>query len=114
MFHSAAAVCSGLRKRCQGELLGAVDNHPRLRVREDGEKPSPPRDCKAKVLSAQVTDQASWRNLLGGLDGKAAPPPFFTGGNSPSQETGGVSIRIRTHIVPSRTTFNSRARGRGG
>ena len=27
---------------------GAVHNHPRLRAREDGEKPSPPRDCKAK------------------------------------------------------------------
>jgi hypothetical protein len=27
-------------------LASAVDNHRRLRAREDGEKPSPPRDCK--------------------------------------------------------------------
>jgi len=26
----------------------AVHNYPRLRAREDGEKPSPPRDCKAE------------------------------------------------------------------
>jgi hypothetical protein len=37
-----------LGKRCLLMLASAVDNHRRLRAREDGEKPSPPRDCKAE------------------------------------------------------------------
>jgi hypothetical protein len=39
---------SDLGKRCSPTLAGAVDNHRRLRAREDGERPSPPRDCKAE------------------------------------------------------------------
>jgi len=35
-----------------GDFHGAVHNHQRLRAREDGEKPSPPRDCKAEFFSA--------------------------------------------------------------
>ena len=33
----------------------AVNNHPRLRAWEDGEKPSPTRDCKAETFSALAT-----------------------------------------------------------
>jgi len=36
-----------------------VDNHQRLRAREDGEMPSPPRDCKAKKFLARATDLGS-------------------------------------------------------
>ena len=39
---------------------------------------------------------------------------LFHRSESPSQETGGVSIQVRTSACVSRTTFNSRARGRGG
>ena len=41
--------CSKRRAR---NFHGAVHNHQRLRAREDGEKPSPPRDCKAEFFSA--------------------------------------------------------------
>jgi|ERR1700719_285796 len=33
-------------------ICGAVNNHQRLRAREDGAKPSPPRDCKAEIFGA--------------------------------------------------------------
>jgi len=37
-----------LRKRRFAEFASAVHTHLRLRAREDGEEPSPPRDCKAE------------------------------------------------------------------
>jgi hypothetical protein len=46
--------CSGRRKR-RPPQADTVHNHRRLRAREDGEKPSPPRDCKAEELSARAT-----------------------------------------------------------
>jgi hypothetical protein len=33
-------------------ICGAVNNHERLCAREDGAKPSPPRDCKAEIFGA--------------------------------------------------------------
>jgi hypothetical protein len=35
-------------KRYSLKAARAVHNHRRLRAREDGKKPSPPRDCKAE------------------------------------------------------------------
>jgi hypothetical protein len=62
--------------------------HWKLRAREDGEKPSPPRDCKAgnfgrgHCFVGWLSIRESW--LRGG---KAAPQML-----PPSQETDGVSI----------------------
>src|SRR5690349_16437397 len=49
---------------------------------------------------------------MAGWEGRAAVPVCRD--NSPSQETGGVSIRKHTPGARFRTTFSSRARGRGG
>ena len=38
------------RRRCDSRAA-VVNNHPRLRAREDGENPSPPRDCKAEKFA---------------------------------------------------------------
>src|ERR1700692_611273 len=60
----------------------------KLRVREDGAKPSPPRDCKAAPIAREPL---SGRVVSGQPDGKAARM------RPPSQETGGVcSPRIRS------------------
>src|SRR5215469_10751413 len=85
----------------------------RFRAREDGEKPSPPRDCKAGEFFAACHCPARNRNrLLAGWEGRVAAPMV---GNPPSQETDGVSIPVRLFIACApRIAFNSRARGRGG
>ena len=78
-----------------------------LRVREDGAKPSPPRDCKAaptarEPLSGQVSK--------GQPDGKAARS------RPPSQETGGVCsprIRLASNRVAGQPSPPARD-GRGG
>ena len=48
---SIAEADGGLCKR-RWVICGAVNNHERLRAREDGAKPSPPRDCKAEIFGA--------------------------------------------------------------
>ena len=72
--------CSSVRRGDQASASGArakpsaVHNHPRLRAREDGEKPSPPRDCKAKKFRRAATGsraRIAWR--FGAEVGKAAP-----------------------------------------
>ncbi len=52
----------------------AVHNHWRLRAREDGEKPSPPRDCKADIFGACHCRLLLNRNesRFEACDGKAA------------------------------------------
>ena len=85
----------------------------RLRAREDGEKPSPPRDCKAEVFGASHCPAADVERFAARMGRPRRCPTLI--GTSPSQETGGVSIRIRaSRGMRIGTTFNSRARGRGG
>jgi hypothetical protein len=56
---------------------GAVHNHQRLRAREDGEKPSPPRDCKAEFFQRAPLSEAKNRSKprFRVKDGKAALLP---------------------------------------
>ena len=111
---NSASGCSGLRKRRRVDAQAPSTITRRLRAREDGEKPSPPRDCKAKKFSARATDPCSESLEFDGGMGRPRRVPKSSG-NSPSQETGGVSIRIvRALRMRFGTTFNSRARGRGG
>ena len=51
----------------------AVNNHRRLRAREDGEKPSPPRDCKAKKFRREPLIRLRIASWIRGRSGKAAP-----------------------------------------
>jgi len=54
-------------------MPSAVHNHTRLRAREDGEKPSPPRDCKAEIFGACHCRWLSRKQLrFETRDGKAA------------------------------------------
>ena len=46
------SLCRAAQKRCRREIRDIVHNHPKLRAWEDGEKPSPTRDCKAEVFGA--------------------------------------------------------------
>jgi hypothetical protein len=55
-------------------MQSAVHNHTRLRAREDGEKPSPPRDCKAeRFRRVPLSSVMSCKRLrFETRDGKAA------------------------------------------
>src|ERR1700730_7091287 len=66
-------------KKCARRSLHTFTR--KLRVREDGAKPSPPRDCKAAPIAREPL---SGRVVSGQPDGKAARM------SPPSQETGGV------------------------
>ena len=63
--------------------------HRKLRDREDGVKPSPPRDCKAAPFAREPL---SGRVFQGQPDGKAARL------RPPSQETGGV-LQLRFELA---------------
>ena len=53
-------------------LARAVDNHRRLRAREDGEKPSPPRDCKAENFRrVPLSFEPNHSNSEPGWEGRA-------------------------------------------
>ena len=57
-------------------IEAAVHNHRRLRAREDGENPSPPRDCKAEQFRrAPLARAANRSRSIRCRDGKAAPQP---------------------------------------
>jgi len=55
-----------------GILAGSAFIHLRFRAREDGEKPSPPRDCKALNSRCESLFPAGQLEMAGG-SGKAAP-----------------------------------------
>jgi hypothetical protein len=88
-----------LYKRRGREIRNAVHLHKRLRAWEDGEKPSPTRDCKAGKFSALVTffGEESQCDFQPGWEGRADASHSSvkfrrTRSEPPSQETGGVSI----------------------
>jgi len=51
-FSGIAGACGWPSQAALKRICGAVNNHERLCAREDGAKPSPPRDCKAEIFGA--------------------------------------------------------------
>jgi len=104
-------MCLRKRRRCEGS--SAVHNHLRLRVREDGENPSPPRDCKAEVRrSVPLSKPPNLSDSVARWEGRAVAP-ISLGRTAKSGDR--RSLNPGAHAgVRVGTTFNSRARGRGG
>ena len=100
---------------CLGRPAGNLNK--RLRAREDGENPSPPRDCKAEKFVARVTVgrfrlalQAfarTTRRWEGRAHSFTAKPGDRRSLNPGSHARSMSALRVRT-------TFYSRARGRKG